>query len=118
VRAGAADRLGGVRRPPRRSALLARPQLGRVRRNGGRVARAVWRSRACAGGWLRPGGARDRRGLGAGGRQLDRCFDLTTPGYSEITTIRDSVISWTANFGPSRVLPDSLTPPEGICSAR
>ena len=31
--------------------------------------------------------------------------------YRLITIIRGSVISCTANFGPSRVLPDSLTPP-------
>ena len=33
------------------------------------------------------------------------------PGYSWITTRRSSVISRTAQAGPSRVLPESLTPP-------
>ena len=34
-----------------------------------------------------------------------------TPGYSWITTRRSSVISRTAQAGPSRVFPESLTPP-------
>ena len=38
--------------------------------------------------------------------------------YSWTTTSRSSVISRTAHAGPSRVLPESLTPPYGIWSAR
>ena len=52
----------------------------------------------------------------------DHGFGMPAPGSSQTqswrTTTRSSVSSWTAYAGPSRVLPESLTPPYGIWSLR
>ena len=54
--------------------------------------------------------------LGAAAEHPAECRCLF--GYSWMTTRRSSVISRTAQAGPSRVLPESFTPPYGIWSAR
>ena len=76
--------------------------------------RALYALRAVPRPGCRPANER-RRGAGArlrGGvhRSPAGCADRDY-GYRLMTTMRGSVISCTANFGPSRVLPESLTPP-------
>ena len=85
----------------------ARLRGGRCRAPGAVHARALPRP-GCRQTCQRQRGADVRLRGGVRGRPAG-CADGS--GYRLMTTMRGSVISCTANFGPSRVLPESLTPP-------